>query len=209
MMFALLVALAVDATPPPTIITTKTSTLCQAVKNEVAPAIAGLAVQDNNLRQAGAVVNDMIKMQNMGGDTWVDYENMHLWNAVDALASNNIKIHQLLDKLAALKIRNAEEAAQVAELRAKLLAVADKQAAMLNVFSGAAATESLSELSSDMVDIAKANNVPVSAIQMLVSSTIPVPEAAVGAQASVEQAASNNAEKYVTAALAPVVQHCL
>ena len=206
MMIALLVAL---ATPPPIIITTKTSTLCQAVKNEVAPAIAGLAIQDRNLLQAGAVVNDMIKNQRMGSDTLVDYENMHLLNAVDAIAANNIKIHELLDKLATLKIRNAEEAAQVAELRAKLLAVADKQAAMLNVFSGAADSQSLSNLSSDIADIAIANNVPKSAIQMLVASTIPVPEGAVGIQASVDQTAANNAERYVTPALAPVVQHCL
>lgn len=206
MMIALLVAL---ATPPPTIITIKTSTLCQAVKNEVAPAIAGLAVQDRNLRQAGSVVKDMIKMQHMGGDTWVDFENMQLWNAVDVLAANNIKIHELLDKLSALKLRNAEEAAQVAELRSKLLAVADKQAAMLNVFSGAAASESLSNLSSDLEDIALANAVPKSAIQMLVSTSIPVPEAVVGAEGTVDQAAANNAERYVTPALVPVVQHCL
>src|SRR5215469_9767449 len=90
------------ATPPPTIITIKSSPLCNAVRNAVAPAIVGLMVQDHAIAQTNVVMRDMARMQGMGGTTWVDFENHQMLRAVDIIAQNNIKIHQMLDHLAAL-----------------------------------------------------------------------------------------------------------
>ncbi|MBV8639067.1 MAG: hypothetical protein JO322_13375 [Candidatus Eremiobacteraeota bacterium] len=148
-MFALLLAVAIPAmptAPPPIIITTKTSVLCNAVRSIVAPAIAGMIAQDQMIDRGRDLVQDMLNMHLSGADNWVELDNMRLSNVVDGVAQNNIKVHRLLDRLAKVSLKDPVEATELSSLRSRLLDIADEQAESLNLLSGTADTEALSEL---------------------------------------------------------------
>ena len=154
MVLAMVLALAgtdpaASATPPPTIITTKSSPLCKAVRDVIAPVMFGLQTQDRGIQHGHALLNDLAKVslaRNM--PSWVALDDMRLMNDVDHIAANNIKIHQLLDQLDALDIHDPLEKAEVRKLQATLRNVADHQADALNEFSGAADTQELIMLAS-------------------------------------------------------------
>lgn len=137
---------AVPTAPPPIIVTTKTSVLCNAVRTIVAPAIAGLIAQDTMIDQGRDLVHDMVNMHFVGAGAWVELDNMRLSNVVDGVAQNNIKVHTLLSKLASVSLKDPDEASALSALRVRLLNIADEQAESLNLLSGTADTEALSEL---------------------------------------------------------------
>src|SRR5215469_1493900 len=150
-MLALVLAVAIPAVPtpsppPPIIITTKTSVLCNAVRNIVAPAVAGLIAQDFMIDQGRDLIADMVKTHFAGADAWVELDNMRLSSVVDGVAQNNIKVHRLLEKLAGVSLKDPAEATELSSLRSRLLDIADEQAESLNVLSGTADTEALAEL---------------------------------------------------------------
>jgi hypothetical protein len=141
----------VAATAPPVIITTKSSPLCTAVREIVAPTVAGLIFQDRIIDRGRGL------MQAMASDGKAfELDNVHLGIDVYHLAANNIKIHQSLDQLDALKIPDARAAADLAQLHAKLQGVADGQAAMLNVMSGIAQSNDLGVIARVGNDVATA-----------------------------------------------------
>lgn len=148
-MLALLLAVAIPAapaTPPPIIVTTKTSALCNAVRTIVAPVIAGLVTQDQMIDSGRDLVRDMAEMHVMGGDEWVELDNMRLLNVVDFVAQNNIKVHRLLERMQNVALKDPVEATELSSLRTRLLNIADEQAESLNLLSGTAGTEALSEI---------------------------------------------------------------
>lgn len=148
-MIALLLAVAIPAVPtapPPIIITTKTSVLCNAVRSIVAPTIAGLIAQDQMIDQGRDLVQEMLQMHYSGADAWVELDNMRLSSVVDGVAQNNIKVHRLLDKLANVSPKDPVEASELSSLRSRLLNIAEEQAESLNLLSGTAGTEALSEI---------------------------------------------------------------
>ncbi len=149
-MLALLLAVALPAAlpsaPPPIIVTTKTSVLCNAVRNIVGPVVAGLIAQDTMIDQGRDLVEDMAKMHISGAGAWVELDTMRLSNVVDGVAHNNIKLHRLLGKLGDVSPKDPVEASELSSLRARLLNIADQQAESLNLLSGTADTEALSEL---------------------------------------------------------------
>lgn len=150
-MLALLLAVAIPAgpatpSPPPIIVTTKTSALCNAVRSIVAPVIAGLVTQDQMIDSGRDLVREMAAMHVMGGDDWVELDNMRLSSVVDDVAHNNIKVHRLLDKLQSVALKDPVEASELSSLHVRLLNIADEQAESLNLLSGTADTEALSEI---------------------------------------------------------------
>jgi hypothetical protein len=148
-MLALLLAVAIPAVPtapPPIIITTKTSVLCNAVRTIVAPAIAGLIAQDTMIDEGHDLIRDMLKMHIAGGDAWVELDTMRLSNVVDGVAQNNVKLHRLLSKLGDVAVKDPVEASELSSLRSRLLNIADVQAESLNILSGTADTQALAEL---------------------------------------------------------------
>lgn len=148
-LLALQVAVAIPAVPtapPPIIVTTKTSVLCNAVRTIVAPAIAGLIAQDQMIDQGRDLVQEMTRMHFEGGDGWVELDNMRLSSVVDGVAQNNIRVHRLLSKLGEISLKDPLEATEIASLRSRLLDIADEQAESLNLLSGTADTQALSEL---------------------------------------------------------------
>lgn len=149
MLLGLLLAL---ATPPPTIANTKSSPLCTAVREEIAPAVAGMMFQDRILAHGELLLQNM----RMTSGPAVTLNNIHLGIDVYHLAANNISIHQTLDKLAVLSVPDALEAADVKRLHERLLAVADGQAASLNILSGIAQTNDLHDIASVGNEVAAA-----------------------------------------------------
>lgn len=150
-MLALLLAVAIPAgpatpSPPPIIVTTKTSTLCAAVRSYVAPAIAGLIAQDHMIDRGRGLIRDMAATHSAGADAWVELDNMRLLGVVDGVAQNNIKVHQLLDQLKKVVPKDSVEASELSSLRSRLLTIADAQAESLNFLSGTADTEALNEI---------------------------------------------------------------
>jgi hypothetical protein len=148
-MLAVLLAVAIPAVPtapPPIIVTTKTSMLCNAVRTIVAPAVAGLIAQDTMIDQGRDLAADMARMHFEGSDAWVELDTMRLSNVVDGVAQNNIKVHRLLDKLRNVSLKDPVEASELSSLRSRLLDIADEQAESLNLLSGTADTEALAEI---------------------------------------------------------------
>jgi hypothetical protein len=122
--FALLTA--VSTASLPTIITTYASPLCTALRQKVAPALAGLAIEDHVMARqrplgtSGATI-------------------MHL-------AQNWIAVNQLLDPGTFFHSTNAADAASMEALRVRLQAVNDDENGSLNVLSGSYDTLGLEEL---------------------------------------------------------------
>ena len=152
MMFGLILAMLLDetpnpnATPPPTIITTKSSPLCKAVRDVVAPAVFGLQTQDRGIQHGHALLNDMALLSVLRGNGTMMLDQMRLLNDVDHIAANNIKIHQLLDQLDDIGLRDPQEIADVKRLQRVMRNVADHQANALNAFSGSADTKAMRDL---------------------------------------------------------------
>jgi hypothetical protein len=114
--------------------------LCYAVRDVIAPAVAGLVSQDRLIAHDYELLDDM----GHDGDRFT-LDNIHLGIDVYHLAAKNIKIHQALDQLAVLRTDDSQVAADVARLRVKLLDVADAQAGTLNVMSEISQSDDLAE----------------------------------------------------------------
>lgn len=145
-LLALLIASPLPSPMPRTIYRANASPLCTAIRTTVAPAIQGLVLQDHMLHRGAVLMVDMSRMQAAGADAWIDMDNERLGVLVEKLAHNNITIHQLLDQLNAMKLQSPDEAEKLADLRRRLLAVADKQAETLNVLSGTSDSLAANEL---------------------------------------------------------------
>jgi hypothetical protein len=126
---AFAVLTAVSTVSLPTIITTYASPLCTALRQKVAPALAGLAIEDRvmahqrPLGTSGATI-------------------MHL-------AQNWIAINQLLDPGTFFHSTNAADEVSMEALRARLQAVNDDENASLNVLSGSHDTYELEYLAAE------------------------------------------------------------
>ena len=155
LIFALWTTFAVDVLPapssPPTIITTKTSPLCTAVREVIAPVVLGLADQDRVIGHGASLMKDVASIVTASDDPEVQsdiaaMQNVRLSNEIDHLAADNIKVHQFLDRLDVLKPTNPEVAAELAPLRVNLLAIDGDQAATLNIIAGRAYTDDFARM---------------------------------------------------------------
>jgi hypothetical protein len=132
-----LAAVVALATPPlpPTIITVKASPLCAALKNQIAPSVEGMMEQDQEIGQSRTLLEDMAKMQVMGGTNWFKMDTYRLGLRVEHVAGNWIRLNNVLDALGSVKIPDSVDAARVAALRERLKTVVDSQAVTLNDLS--------------------------------------------------------------------------
>ena len=136
-----MLALALDdtpgpsATPPPTIVTTKSSPLCKAMREIVAPVLVAVGDQDVGLGVSGAML--------YGGN---QITVMRLENNIDRLAQLNIQTNQLLDKLVTLGLQDGAERREVSAFERHLRGIAKLQNDALNQLSGTAYSNDLSGL---------------------------------------------------------------
>lgn len=193
---------------PPTIITTRSSPLCTAVRDVIAPALGGMIFQDRIIAQGEALMRDM----KTAGDAFT-LDNVHLGTDVYHLAANNIAIHHDIDHLREMKLDDPKTDAELGELRVRLQAIADSQAASLNIMSGIAQ-------SNDLADIASVGNEAATAISgdrgigapnegaSLASIASPVQPGRVGGLIAQDDRNTQAAEKALLPALLPVVNRC-
>ncbi len=219
-MLALLLAVAipgaVPTAPPPIIVTTKTSILCNAVRTIVAPAIAGLIAQDQMIDRGRELVQDMAEMHGTGGDAWVELDNVRLSIVVDGVAQNNIKVHRLLGRLADVEPKDPAEALELSSLRSRLLNIADQQAQSLNLLSGTSATEALAELQGFQnpmaamlrPDVRQNSATPATnaTAQQDPQSSPPPPDTS--RDLAMKQAATGIEESPIVALVRPIVERC-
>ncbi len=216
-MLALLLAVAIPAVPtapPPIIITTKTSVLCNAVRNIVGPAIAGMIAQDQMIDRGRDLIQDMTQMHFSGADAWVELDNTRLLSVVDGVAQNNIKVHRLLDKLANVSLKDPEEASEISSLRVRLLNIADEQAESLNLLSGTADTEAFSELqgfanpmaASLTPDVQQNRGVDRTGTQGTLASSPAPPDSSYDLGA--KQSVTGIQESPIVALVRPIVERC-
>lgn len=131
-MFGALVLAALTSAGPsplPIIITTKSSPICQALREKIAPAITRAFFEDQLMARQRPVGNDP-----QHGAT------------IYALALNWIKLDELLDPDTFFASDNPADKAHMESLREKLQKVADDENDALNVLSGAYYTEALEAL---------------------------------------------------------------
>jgi hypothetical protein len=130
MVAALVLAVLTSATPSPSplpvIITTKSSPICQALREKIAPVLARLTYEDR-----------LMQPQRPGGTSLV---------AIDALALNWIETNKLLNPDTFFHSDNPEEEQRMEALRQGLQKVADDENNALNVLSGAYYTGALEGL---------------------------------------------------------------
>ncbi len=216
-MLALVLAVAIPAVPtappPPIIITTKTSVLCNAVRNIVAPAVAGLIAQDFMIDQGRDLIADMVRTHFAGADAWVELDNMRLSSVVDGVAQNNIKVHRLLTKLADVSLKDPAEATELSSLRSRLLDIADEQAQSLNVLSGTADTEALAELQAFDNPMAAALRPDVQQARTAENAGTPEksespPPPDTSNDLAVKQSATGREELPIVALVRPIVDRC-
>jgi hypothetical protein len=182
--FALLTA--VSTASLPTIITTYASPLCTALRQKVAPALAGLAIEDHVMARqrplgtSGATI-------------------MHL-------AQNWIAVNQLLDPGTFFHSTNAADAASMEALRVRLQAVNDDENASLNVLSGSYDTLGLEALAGSWPPLGGALGA-----ELTFSDGTP---AIIGSMNRLEaeflkrQATTAQDEAQVYPALAPIIAQC-
>lgn len=128
---ALLVAAVTLASPSPlpVIITTKSSPICQALREKIAPAITRAFYEDQLMARQRPFGNDP-----QHGAT------------ISALALNWIKLGELLNPDTFFASDNPKDKAQMESLREKLQKVSDDENNALNVLSGAYYTEAFEAL---------------------------------------------------------------
>jgi hypothetical protein len=128
LVFAVLTSAAAPSPSPlPIIITTKSSPICQALREKIAPALARAVAED------GA----MLRQRPLGTKGYV----------ISALAANWIEIDKLLSPDSFFHSDDPAQNANMESLREELQKVADDENNALNILSGAYYTEALEQLS--------------------------------------------------------------
>lgn len=172
-----------------------------------------MVVQDRMLTHGNVLLDDMATMQAEGGGAWVDMDNHRLGRIVLMLAKNNIEIHQLLDKLDATQLKSAEDERAVADLRARLFTVADRQAEALNVLSGESESLAADELQGFTNPMAAALAGDPRASTHVHDLSSPPPSDSAPASGNVAAAGHvgahrDDAESLVLPALEPLLERC-
>lgn len=130
--------------PQPTlkvIVHTRSSSFCTALREQIAPAIAGLLTDDKVIAQANPA---FLKMSHdFVGDPRgpaMQMDEMQFHSIVAALEHNLTKIDELLADPRLNATGQSDDGAALAQMRAQLQAVAQQQRAALDLLSGSAAT---------------------------------------------------------------------
>lgn len=130
--------------PQPTlkiIVRTRSSSFCTALRERIAPAIAGLLTNDKVIAQAKPAFFKM--SHDFVGDPQgpaMQMDEMQFRSVVAALEQNLTKIDGLLSDPRLSAAQETAEDAALAQMRAQLQAVAQQQRATLDLLSGSAAT---------------------------------------------------------------------
>jgi hypothetical protein len=132
--------------PPPIIITTKSSPLCTTVREAIAPAIVGMTAEDHLIGSANNLLKNMSVESVMGGGSWFNMDEVRLSTLVDHTAGNLTRINALIDQVGRAESKDPHDAAALETLRRRLQAVADRQAASLNLMSGIADSIGLNQI---------------------------------------------------------------
>lgn len=152
----------------------------------------------------------------MGGDAWVELDNMRLSSVVDGVAQNNLKVHRLLRKLADVTPKDPVEASELSSLHSRLLNIADRQAESLNLLSGTADTEALAEIqgfenpmAASLRPDVRLNSADSSAnttVSQQPQSSPPPPDPSY--DLAVKQSATGSEESPIVALVRPIVERC-
>jgi hypothetical protein len=129
----LAVVTAASPSPLPIIITTKSSPICQALREKIAPALARAVAEDGV----------MLRQRPMGTKGYV----------ISALAANWIEFDKLIDPDTFFHSDDPAQTQQMEALRERLQKVADDENNALNILSGAYYTAAFESLNEDNPDI--------------------------------------------------------
>lgn len=121
------------------------SPLCTELREKIGPALAGLLQNDVATARG---VQELNAMQHDAGEGWFGMDQLHLENDISAIVRNLDVVDRLLADEPS-EGRNPDDTKAIAEMKAKLRAVADSQRAVLNIYNGTLQTDQLHEMLTD------------------------------------------------------------
>ncbi len=132
--------------PLPLIITTKSTPLCTALREQIAPAVFGLMATDHLIGTSGRVMDDMDFARAARSSALLDMDQFRLSQLEGKVAQTWVRVNQDLNELSKVSLKDPQERIELESARAHLQAVADRQAVSLNVISGISETVAMNEL---------------------------------------------------------------
>ena len=197
-----------SSTPLKTIVNIRSREMCTVLRENFAPAIAGVLANDKLASEGQALLN------RLGSDAQDEYaddlggagaaasmDNLRVENIVSGLVANIAKLDELLD---GAQYRGSEQsdAATVAAARSRLEAVLAQQKAELNVLSFVTYSNQGRDLQEKRDPTGSAFNTPPPSLQS------DIPPVALPHLLAVLRTIERGAEDAASRALTPIIQTC-